>query len=66
METFYHRYLLSTGQYWGSTRTLNDDDCCGYLEIQPPPVEDHYNEIQVWFGDHWEIRPLIDGAYTGE
>lgn len=58
---YYHRYSLNNNKYMGSTETINDDPDCGYTDVALPTVIDILSEIPVWFGDHWEIRPLING-----
>ncbi len=54
--TYYHRYNLENMQYWGSTRKHGDDPTCGYTEVEPPVVDDHYTQIQVWNGTEWLIQ----------
>jgi hypothetical protein len=62
MTQFWHRYNLETNRYWGSTRTKDDDHCCGYTEIDPPVVDDHYTQIQVWTGTEWVIEDKEPGT----
>ena len=62
MTQFYHRYNLETMRYWGSTRTLDDDGCCGYTQVEPPAVDDHYTQIQVWNGTEWVIEDKEPGT----
>ena len=58
MTTFYHRYKLDNNHYNGSTRTHNDDPTCGYVSVEPPLVDDHYTQIQVWNGTEWIITEI--------
>lgn len=60
MMTFYHRYRLDDGRYWGSTDVLDDDPECGYTEIEAPRYQ-YLENIPCWTGTAWIIKPLING-----
>ena len=64
--TYYHRYNLENMQYWGSTRKHGDDPTCGYTEVEPPVVDDHYTQIQVWNGTEWIIQDRQENIMPGQ
>ena len=55
--TIYHRYKTDTLEYWGSTRTINDDPSCSYTTVPLLEELDEKGIMKpvVWNGTGWDI-----------